>query len=141
MGLDLKKVHETEQIKGTTESRLIRVHPTASLGRQGEPSIWIQDGGIYYESGELVKEVPAWFWEDARKITPERRRQLGLRLPEEPRSKSPAPTAAEAPASVSPKSRPRRRRPAADKTCPACGKAGLKNLGAHRQHCPKKEGG
>lgn len=85
MPLDLAKVHELEKIPGTEQFRLVKVHPTASLGRQGEPPIWIQDGKLYYEGGEEVRNPPEWFWEDLAKIDPERRKVLGVRLPGEAR--------------------------------------------------------
>ena len=145
MGLDLKQVHETEQIKGTSEFRLVRVRPTASLAREGEPGIFIQSGGIYYEDGKPVVNPPAWFWEDCRKMTPERRQQLGVRLPEEPSISEATATSPARPASppakrrsATTRSRPQKR--TGDKVCPDCGKAGLKNLGSHKQHCKKEAG-
>src|SRR5574341_2136092 len=83
MGLDLAKVHETEKIPGTQEFRLVKVRPTCSLKHEDGPTIFIQEGGIYYEDGKVVPNPPAWFWEDLRQMTPERRQQLGVRLPEE----------------------------------------------------------
>lgn len=143
MPLDLAKVHETEKIEGTTEFRLVKVHPTCGLSRQGEAPIWIQDGGIYFESGEPVTNPPEWFWEDCRKMTLERRRQLGIRLPEEPeparRTEAPMPSQPARPLGHKVQRRKYRTRPAGDKTCPQCGKTGLKHLGAHMQHHKKKE--
>lgn len=131
MPLDLKNVHQTEKIPGTTEFRLVRIHPTCSLKQGDEPEIFIQDGGIYYEGGQTVPNPPPWFWEQVRGMSPERRQQLGLRLPEE----GPPPAATEISRPASPM-RPSHPRPqSADKTCPACGKADVKNMGSHKRFC------
>ena len=129
MPLNLAKVHETEKIPGTTEFRLLKVHPTASLKRGDEPTLWIQDGGIYYESGEPVLNPPDWFWEDCRKMTPQRRLELGLRLPEEGALLPPVQTATSPPAKG--KKPQRQARSDGDKTCTVCGKTGLKHLPGH----------
>jgi hypothetical protein len=83
MPLNLAQVHQLEKVPGTETFRLVKVHPTVGLGRQGEPPIWVQDGKVYYEGGEEVHNPPEWFWEEVRKMDPERRRYLGLRLPGE----------------------------------------------------------
>ena len=129
MPLKLTEVHEMAKIEGTTEFRLVKVHPTASLRREGEPAIFIQDGGIYYESGEEIQSPPAWFWEDVRQMTPERRSQLGLRLPGEPYVSPPGPTGAAKPKRHKSELKPKA--PNAGKTCPTCQKTGLRNLPAH----------
>lgn len=83
MGLNLANVHEMRRVPGTEEYRIVKVHPTCSLSRRGEAAIYIQDGAIYYEDGTPVDRPPAWFWEDLAKFSPERRRQLGIKLPSE----------------------------------------------------------
>jgi len=138
MSLNLAKVHETEKIPGTTEFRLVQVHPTASLKRDSEPPIWIQDGGIYYESGEPVLNPPDWFWEDCRKMTPERRQQLGLRLPEE--GLAPGQTETTRPVRLVRRKSKLEVKPTGDKTCTVCGKTGLKHLPGHMRWAhPAKE--
>ncbi len=129
MPLNLKEVHKFVQDPQTKEFRLHSIHPAVSLKEGDNPAIWIQDGGIYFESGQEVTEVPEWFWKAARRMTPAERQSCGLRLPEE----APKAEVAEPKADL-----PTRK---AGRSCPQCGQTGIKNLGSHiRWRHKKREG-
>lgn len=49
----------------------------------GMTRIYVQDGGVYYENGERLEDPPRWLWEAYAHTTPEKRKKLGVELPEE----------------------------------------------------------
>ena len=128
MPLNLAQVHKYEKIDGTTEMRLTEVHPATCFTEGDNPDIWVQDGKIYYDGGQEVTEIPEWFWAMVRNLSPEQRKRLKLSLPGE------SPGNGKSHSEANPVSQPKL------KTCPDCGKEGVKNMGAHTRFCPKKEG-
>lgn len=128
--LTLTKVHDLQKVPGKrNEVRMVGEHHYVRIGMPGLPPIFVQDGQFYSEGGPAIvrQDLPETFWNEARKVTLDMRRTVGLVLPEELTKKDqpattdqppPAPTAAAqaAPAPATPA-------PAATvsmKTCEAC---------------------
>ena len=53
--------HETERVKGTNVRRVTKIKPYIRLNAEKGPPIFIQEGTLYSEGGQVVKEVPEWF--------------------------------------------------------------------------------
>ena len=51
-----------------------------------EAPLFIQGGKIYGETGPAIpiKDVPEWFWKEAKKIAPVRLKEFGIEIPENP---------------------------------------------------------
>lgn len=92
MPLNLQ-VHRYARMPGTNETRLVSSNPYLRLnaGPLESPPLFVQQGRVYSEGGELIKDLPEWFWEEARKCSPEARREVGLVLPEEGPINTPEP--------------------------------------------------
>lgn len=80
---DLRKVHEYAVNKATGQARLVRTNPALCARRAGESPIFVQGGQICTEGGQPLREIPEWFWDDARTMSLEARQEVGLVLPEE----------------------------------------------------------
>lgn len=71
-------------MKDKEQWQLTKVQPCLRLRGEGAVSpLFVQEGVIYAEGGEVIAEPPDWFWEEARKCTPQARAEVGLVLPEE----------------------------------------------------------
>lgn len=76
--------HQYEKIPGQgMQMRLARVVPYLRIRHSTDPPLFIQKGEVYTDDGEEVKELPEWFWDEARKCSPAARAEVGLVLPEE----------------------------------------------------------
>lgn len=88
-GLSLNKVHiygKTQDEMGNTVVRLIRSNPYTRISAQDQPPIFVQGGRYFSDEGTEefdYHDLPEWFWDEARKITPKVRQECGLILPEE----------------------------------------------------------
>lgn len=131
MALMLNKVHDYQKVPGKRHDvRLVGEHHYVRLGGNGLPPIFIQDGHCYSEGGEelALDKLSEPFWVEARKITPEMRRTVGLVLPEERQKPEPvvpaAPVSAATPGPVD--------KAEATRTCPTCNETMLaRKFGAH----------
>jgi hypothetical protein len=93
MSLTLSKVHEWSAVPGQPgEIRLIRTRNYMRLrgGTIEDPPLFVQDGVVYAEGGDVITELPEWFWPAARRCTAEARAVVHLVLPEEEAPKAPA---------------------------------------------------
>ncbi len=82
--LRLRDVEVYNRIPGTSQSSLEETHFYVRLTKEGEPAIIVQDGSFWTDGGELLAgEIPQWFWDSAKNISEEKRRLVGLVLPEE----------------------------------------------------------
>lgn len=77
--LNLRGVHVYEKIPGQSTFRLKETHPAMRLSRDMQV-LYIQDGTVFAEGGEEVKELPAWFNEEVQKASPTALREVGLVL-------------------------------------------------------------
>lgn len=49
--------------------KIVRVRPYVRLSRgSGEPVLYLQDGGVYTESGARADPLPPWFAEELKKV-------------------------------------------------------------------------
>lgn len=81
--LILDKVHDYVRIPGTMDVRLVGENHYIRLA-SGEHKLFAQNGRYWTEEGEVkYADVGEWFWELARKCSPEGRKRVGMKLPEE----------------------------------------------------------
>ena len=85
MALELSKVHVMRKDERTGQMVLIRENPYIRFVSRDKYPLIIQRGVVYTDGGDKVpdKEVPDWFWKEARKVDPIKREKIGLILPEE----------------------------------------------------------
>lgn len=81
MGFSLQ-VHHFRRDPKTNYRILQKVIPYVAIGTR-EGRLYAQNGKVWSEGGEEITDVPAWFWEKWRLVNPEKRRLIGLLLPEE----------------------------------------------------------
>lgn len=70
------RVHHFEKRGGNTV--LTRVTPYIRLSRQGDGVVFLQRGKVYSEGGPRINPVPAWVWEDVKKLKESYRAQYGF---------------------------------------------------------------
>lgn len=60
---------------------LVRQQPYARLNCGEGPPVFVQHGQPYAEGGEHLTEgkLPDWYWDELAKMTPEARREVGLK--------------------------------------------------------------
>jgi len=78
MGLDLAGVHKYVRIEGTTEAKLVSVHPAITISVKGYPKVYLQDGGIYYASGEAVDTLPKKIRDAIKHLSKEAKESVGF---------------------------------------------------------------
>lgn len=85
MALELSKVHVSRRDERTGQMVLVRENPYIRFVARERYPLLVQNGVIYTDGGDKVpyKEVPDWFWKEARKVDPTKREKVGLILPEE----------------------------------------------------------
>ena len=85
MPLELSKVHTMRRDERTGQMVLVRENPYIRFVAKDHYPLLIQNGAIYTDGGDKVpyKEVPSWFWKEARKVDLAKRQKVGLILPEE----------------------------------------------------------
>jgi len=74
------KPHVVKKKEGSEGAILARVSPYVRLMAEGGPPIFIQHGAFYTEGGQSMKraDLPDWFEEELKKMTPLARRECGL---------------------------------------------------------------
>src|SRR5690348_11612809 len=85
MGLTLNKVNDWERVKGTMQVKMKAPNPYVRLkhGRD-EPPLYVQQGVVYDEGGTEIKDLPEWFDEELRKVSPSALMEIGWRSHETP---------------------------------------------------------
>ena len=85
MPLQLDKVHVHEKQPGGAMV-LIRTNAYIRFVKQEEAPCIIQNGVWYSDGGPKIKlaDVPQWVWAQAKKMTEEGKRKVGLVLPSDP---------------------------------------------------------
>lgn len=77
--LRLEEVHKLQKIPGTTDQyQVTEMHP-AQRFVNGSESIWIQDGNLFYDGGQVVQHPPSWVRDELAKLTPEHLKSLGMK--------------------------------------------------------------
>lgn len=139
MGLTLTKVHQFEKVKDKNEWRLVKTLPYVRLRGNGWASpLFIQEGKVYSEGGDEATDLPSDFWDEAKKVSLEVRRECGLILPGE--IVSTAPPANGGVEDGRPTKSRHGKRKAKPWICPRCGEETVSTrAGAHAMRCPKKE--
>jgi len=84
MPLDLRAVQKYERVKGTLQMRLTEINPIIRLCQGTSPPLFIQGGQVWAEGGDEIENPPDWFWEQAARMTRQARKEVGLKLPNEP---------------------------------------------------------
>jgi hypothetical protein len=84
--LTLNRVHDMQRVPGKrNEVRMVGEHHYVRISAPGISAIFVQDGQFYTEGGPAIprKDLSEAFWAEARKVSPDMRRTVGLVLPEE----------------------------------------------------------
>lgn len=85
MTLQLNKVHVYKKVNDGGQAVLVRSSPALRLSHraEGEPqiNIFIQEGEFYTEDGKVlpVERRPKWLGEELAKLTPEAKKEVGLK--------------------------------------------------------------
>lgn len=82
MGFTLK-THTYSRVQGTSDLRLTSYDPYLRLSKDGQ-ALFVQKGRVYTESGKHVKEVPGWFLEAAKSVSPKTAQEVDLTAVTEP---------------------------------------------------------
>ena len=87
MTLTLSEIHEWKKV-GPGRAVIDRVKPTVRISHGDgkgsyDPPIWIQDGKVYYEGGELIKKPPFYFWTEVEKWSEAYRQEMKISLPKD----------------------------------------------------------
>lgn len=61
--------------------QLIKETPYIRISVRGEGVLYAQSGSVWSESGDEMKDVPQWFWEQYERVAPEKRKKIGLEPP------------------------------------------------------------
>jgi hypothetical protein len=69
--LTLTKVHVTEKIPNSDQTRITRTNHYVRLYADSGPPCYIQNGAVYSEGGPLIDEqdYPDWFWREVNKLS------------------------------------------------------------------------
>lgn len=86
MPLSLKP-HIYKRQPNTDRAILVGLNPYCRLSKEGEFPVFIQGGGFYDASGNVVDPVPDWVQEELNKMTPEARKEVGLAEPSIPKAR------------------------------------------------------
>ncbi len=83
MALTLTRVHEyarhRDSVTGELRQQMIGHHPYLSLKTGDSPTVYLQDGRVYYEGGEpILGELPDWVRMAMTTCTPEALRAVGF---------------------------------------------------------------
>ena len=89
MGLELKP---TKWVKDSRTGQLVvaKEHPTVILSMQGQSSVHLQGGKVYFPNGTEVTEIPQWVQEQMALLGPAHLRRLGWTDQEKNGSNSPS---------------------------------------------------
>lgn len=92
---ELHKVHHYQPVAGQGSAvQLVATRPYIRMALGNSPPLYVKGGQVMGESGDVVTEIPRWFWEQARSLSPAARAEVGLRLPEEVEAAVPVPVLA-----------------------------------------------
>lgn len=90
------RVHEYAKIPGSPYQKIVKARHYIRLVRREAPPIYIQGGKLYSEAGDEIRgdQVPAWFYEDLKKIDPRQLHAVGYtQVPIEKKKRGPKPKA------------------------------------------------
>lgn len=75
------QTHHFEKIPNTSQYKIARITPYVRLGSR-DACFYIQGGKVYTENGPEVVDPPAWVFEQAARLTPETKAEIGWKDPE-----------------------------------------------------------
>lgn len=75
MSIPLPEKPHTTKIVGGVETIIGRNE--TMLVSSSEGRLWIQNGRVFDEAGKSPAEIPDWFWEEFRKVSPEMQAKHG----------------------------------------------------------------
>lgn len=71
MGLELDRIQTFERVKGTMQVVLKKTNPAMRLrAGRANPPVYIQGGIVYGEGGDVIENLPPWFWTELKKASP-----------------------------------------------------------------------
>ena len=72
MPLTLNKVHVTEKVPNTDQTRVTRTNHYVRLYAENGPPCYLQNGEVYSEGGPLIdpEDYPTWLWAEVNKLSP-----------------------------------------------------------------------
>lgn len=88
-------VHHTSKIPDTDTYAVTRITPIVRISCPNG-SVYLQSGKVLSGGGDVVKDLPAWFYEEVAKLTPNALREVGFA-----ECPTPSTTATVVPASLS----------------------------------------
>jgi hypothetical protein len=75
----LAEVQIYKRVPNTTAVELAGLAPALRLqAGKGEPPVFIQHGKLWAEGGQELATPPAWFWDEAAKVSPDAAAECGL---------------------------------------------------------------
>jgi hypothetical protein len=85
MPLTLTKVHVTEKVPNTDQSRVTRVNHYVRLYADNGPPCYLQNGEVYSEGGPLIDppDYPTWLWGEINKLSPQALESVHFTIPED----------------------------------------------------------
>lgn len=96
MALNLRKVQVYEKVGKRQELALVAEHNIVRVRAGNDGPLFVQDGQVYSEGGQLIAPIPDWFWGEYTKVSPAMKKEVGLAMPGDAPAKveavAPAPT-------------------------------------------------
>lgn len=75
----IKPPHEIKIINSIP--RLVKENFTIRFTSGTQAPLWMQEGGVFDESGNEVSDVPDWVWEEYAKCSDDAKKRLGMTVP------------------------------------------------------------
>lgn len=79
MSRKMRQPHEVKIINSMP--RIVRENFTVRFCSGGHAPLWMQDGAVFDESGDLQENPPEWIWEEYNKLTDEAKSKLKMTIP------------------------------------------------------------
>ena len=85
MPLTLTRVHVTEKVPGSDQTRITRTNHYIRLYADSGPPCYIQNGHVYSEGGPLIEpeDYPEWFWPEVNKLSEPAKAAVEFTIPED----------------------------------------------------------
>lgn len=88
MGLTLTKVEDYRPVPGKPdEVRLIATNHYIRIRSEAGGPLFIQNGKVYAEGGEEIKDLPQWFQDEVKKVPPAQLKEVRYSLEKESKKK------------------------------------------------------
>lgn len=87
MPLTLTKVHVTEKVPNSDQTRVTRTNHYVRLYADNGPPVYLQNGVVFSEGGPVVEpeDYPDWFWGEVSKLSEEALATVHFEIPDDKR--------------------------------------------------------